>query len=120
MVRACLDVFLQPLPCLRDGFHLCLLETNDSCPYGSGFAQGKEFGEEYRGALAPCVNSFLVLVKPLFRLPHKGKGKQAEPDGVRCDIFYDDGVAQLKEVLEMSVGVLIGQSTEGTSLHHSD
>ena len=62
----------------------------------------------------PCPCKTTVSPSPL------GRRKQAEPDGVRCDIFYDDGVAQLKEVLEMSVGVLIGQSTEGTSLHHSD
>jgi hypothetical protein len=52
------------------------------------------------------VDSFLVLVEPLFRLPHKGEGKQTEPDGIWCDIFDDDGVAKLKEVLQMCICVL--------------
>jgi hypothetical protein len=41
----------------------------------------------------------LVLIKPLFRLPYKGEGKQAEPDALWCDVFNDDGAAQLEEVM---------------------
>ena len=99
MVRACLDVILQPLPRLEDRFHGILLEVGNSSPQGIGFSHGEELQEEQRGAFHPCVVCFLVLVEPLFHLPHEGEGKQTESDAFRCDNFDDDGVAQLKEVL---------------------
>ena len=93
MVGIGLDVLLQPFPRLRYGFHLCLLEIGDHSPQSIGFAHGEEFDEERSGAFAPRVNSLLVLVEPLFRLSHKGKGKQMELDSLRCDTLDDDGVA---------------------------
>jgi hypothetical protein len=72
---------------------------------------GKKLCEERRDTLVPRVDSFLVLIKPPLRLPRKGEGKQAEPDACWCDVFYDDGVTQLKEVLEMSNCVLARQTT---------
>jgi hypothetical protein len=70
-----------------------LLEIGDPSPKSIGFAHGKELGEERSGAFAPCVNSFLILVKPLFHLSHKVKGKQEELDSHGCDVLDDDGVA---------------------------
>jgi hypothetical protein len=72
------------------------------------------------GAFALGVHSFLIPVEPLFCLPHKGEGKQTEPDSVGCDVFDDDCVAQFKKVCQVSVGILTGQSTEWTGMHHGD
>jgi hypothetical protein len=52
-----------------------LLEIGNSSPQGIGFAHGKEFCEERSGAFASRVDSFIVLVEPLFRLPHGVEGK---------------------------------------------
>ena len=120
MVWACLDVVLQPLPCLGNGFHGALLEVRNLSPQGIGFAHGEELGEEHRGTFVPCLGSFLVLVEPLLRLPREGEGKQVKPDTLRCDIPDDDGVAQLKEVLEIRVRVLTRQTMELVCLHHRD
>ena len=120
MVRACLDVVLQPLPHLRNGFHGILLEVGDSSPQGIGFAHGEELGEERRETFVPRLDSFLFFVEPLLRRPREGEGKQAEPDALRCDILEDDSVAQLEEVLEMHVCVLIRQTMELVCLHHRD
>jgi hypothetical protein len=43
-----------------------------------------------------------------------------EPDCVSCDSTYHYGFAQLKEVLEMGVGILIWLATERAGLHHVD
>jgi len=43
-----------------------------------------------------------------------------EPDAILCDVFDDDSVAQLKEVLKVSVGIFALQATELTCLHHRD
>ena len=43
-----------------------------------------------------------------------------EPDAHGCDVLYDDGVAQLEEVLEMRVCVLTWQTIELVCLHHHD
>jgi hypothetical protein len=59
----------------------------------------------------PHVDRFLALVKPLFLLPHKGEGKQVEPDACWGDVFHDDGVMQLKEVLEVSTCILAWKTT---------
>ena len=40
-----------------------------------GFAQREEFSEECRGTLVPRADGFLVLIKPLFRLPQEGERK---------------------------------------------
>ena len=70
-----------------------MLEVENSYPQGVGFAHGEKLSEERRGAISPCIDIFLVLVEPLFRLPHKGEGKQTKTNALRCDVFYDDGVA---------------------------
>ena len=43
-----------------------------------------------------------------------------KPDALWCDVFYDDGVTQLEEVLEVRVCVLARQTTELVCLHHRD
>jgi len=88
-----LDVVLQPLPHLRNGFHGILLEVGDSSPQGIGFAHGEEHSEECHGTFVPHVDSFLFHVEPLFCPPLEGEGKQAKPDAHGCDILDDDGVA---------------------------
>jgi hypothetical protein len=75
---------------------------------------------ECHGTFVPCVDSFLVLIKPLFCLPCEGEGKQAELDASRCDVFNDNSVAQLREVLKVSVHVLTWQTKELVCLHHLD
>ena len=67
-----------------------------------------------------CADGFLVLIKPLFRFPQEGEGKQAEPDGVSHNALYGYGLAKLQKVLEMGIGVLIWLATEWASLHHVD
>ena len=93
VVRACLDVVLQPFPRLGNGFRGVLLEVGDLSPQGIGFAHGEELGEERRGTFVPRLDSFLFLIKPPLHLPQEGEGKQAEPDALRCDVLDDDSVA---------------------------
>jgi hypothetical protein len=50
-----------------------LLEIGDSSPHDIGFAHKEELGEERSRAFAPYINSFLVLVEPLFCLFPQGK-----------------------------------------------
>jgi len=76
MVRAFLDVILQPLPCLGDRFHGVLLEIQNSSPQGIGFAHEEELREEHSGAFLPQVDSFLILIKPPLRLPAREKGNR--------------------------------------------
>ena len=73
---------------------------------------------ERRGTLVPRADGFLVLIKPLFRLPQEGERKQAEPDSVSRNAPYSYDFAELQEVLEMGVSVLIRLATEWASLHH--
>jgi hypothetical protein len=96
------------------------MEVRDIPPQSVGPAHWEELGEEYHIALFPCVNSFLVLIKPLFRLSGEGKGKQTKPDAVLRDVLDDDDVTQLKEVLKVGVGILNWQATELARLHHRD
>jgi hypothetical protein len=86
----------------------------------SGFAHGEKFREEHHETFVPRVDSFLVLVEPLFCLPHEGEGKQTEPDASWCDIFDDDYVAQLKEVLQVCTRILAWQAIELACLYHHD
>ena len=79
-------------------------------PLGHWFCPWEKFREECRG----------TFVEPLFCLHRKGEGKQTEPDASLCDIFYDDCVAQLKEVLQVCVHVLARQTTELVCLYHHD
>ena len=73
---------------------------------------------EHRGTFDARVDSFLVLVEPLIHLPYEGEGKQMEPNASWWDVFDDDGVAQLKEVLQVCTCVLAWQTTELVLLHH--
>ena len=79
-----------------------------------------KISEERRGTLVPRADGFLVLIKPLFRLPQEGERKQTEPDGVSRNAPYGYDLAKLQKVLEMGVGVLIRLATEWASLHHVD
>ena len=81
------------------------------CPWGK-ISQGTLWN------ICPTFDDFLALVEPLFHLPHKGEGKQTEPDASWCDVIDDDSVAQLKEVLQVCTCVLAWQTTELVRLHH--
>jgi hypothetical protein len=61
---------------------------------GVGFAYREEFGEECRGTLGPDVDSFPVLVEPLFLPPKEGEWKRMESDDLGVDSLYDDGVTK--------------------------
>ena len=41
-----------------------------------------------------------------------------EPDASWCNVFDEDGVAQLKEVLQVCTCILAGQTTKLVCLHH--
>ena len=43
-----------------------------------------------------------------------------EPDAGWCDVFYDYGVAQLQEVLQVCTCILAGQTIELVCLYHRD
>jgi hypothetical protein len=79
---------------------------------------GKNFARNVVEHFIPHVDGFLVLVEPLLRLLHEGEGKEIEPDACWCDIFYDNGVAQLKKVLKVHACVLTRQTTKLVCLHH--
>ena len=46
--------------------------------------------------------------------------ENTEPDDVGGDVFDDDRVTELQEVLEMSIYVLVWQATERACMHHGD
>ena len=92
------DVFLQHFPSFWDGFHPRLLETGYPPAQGICFAQREELCEECLGAFIPGVDVFL-LVKPLFRPPQQGEGKQAKLDNIGGDTPYHHSVAKLQKVL---------------------
>jgi hypothetical protein len=72
------------------------------------FAQREEFREEHRGTFVPRADGFCVLVEPIFCLPQERERKQTEPDCICRDTPYDYGLTEFKEVLQMSIGVLVG------------
>ena len=96
------------------------MEVGKSSTKGVGFAHREELHEECRGTLVPCVDSFPVLVEPLFHPPSEREREQAESDYLWCDTLHNDGVSQHQEVLEMCVGILARQSIEWICLHHCD
>ena len=83
---------------------------------GICFAQREEFCEERLGAFGPGVD-VIFLVKPLVRLPQQG-GKQMKLDNIGGDSPYDNSVAELKKILQVSICVLIRLATEWANLHH--
>ena len=62
---------------------------------GIGFVHWEELHEECCGTLVSSVDSFSVLVEPLFCPPLEVEREQAESNYLRCDTLHDDGVAQL-------------------------
>ena len=114
------DVFLKPFPCLGYSFYGFLLEVGNPSPKSVGFAHREELSEECRGTFVPRVDCFRVLVEPPLRFPHKGEREKTEPDDVGGDVFDDDRVTELQEVLKMSVRILVRQATERACLHYGD
>jgi hypothetical protein len=72
---------------------------------------GKNFTTNAAEHLLHVSTTSLSFVEPLFRLPHEGEGERAKTYSFRCDVFDDVGVAQFKEVLQVSTGILTWQST---------
>ena len=79
---------------------------------GICFAQWEEFYEERLGAFGLGVDVFF-LVKPLFRLPQQGEGKQTKLDNIGGDTPYHYVVVELQEILQMRIGILIGLPQNG-------
>ena len=73
---------------------------------GLCFAQQEELRKERLGAFIPGADVFF-LIKPLFRLPQEGKGKQTKLDNIGGNTPYDNGVAELQKILQMCICVLI-------------
>ena len=86
-------------------------------PLGHWFCPWGKLREDCRGTFVPHIDSFLFFVEPLFCLLRKGEGKQTEPDAILCNIFDDDGVAQLQEVLQVCTCVA-WQTTELVCIYH--
>jgi hypothetical protein len=97
-----------------------LLKVENSSTKGMGFTHQEELRKEHRGILVPCIDNFLVLIKPLFHPPQEGEWKQTKYNDLWCDTLYIDGVALLQAVLEMCIGVLARQPTEWICLDHPD
>ena len=62
---------------------------------GICFAQREEFSEKHRGTFVPHADGFLILIKPLFRLPQEGERKQAELDSIIRNASYRYGLVEL-------------------------
>ena len=109
------DVFLQPFPSFRDGFHPYLLETGYFPAHGICFAQWEELCEERLGAFIPGVD-VLFLVKPLSGLPQQGEEKQPALDDISGDTPYHNGIAKLQKVVLASFFGLPQNGLDGTML----
>ena len=83
-----------------------------------GFARWEELREERLGTFVPSIHSSLVSIKPLLRSHQERERKQTEPDSILRYTFDNKSTAELKELLEMSVGILIGLAAEWAGLHH--
>ena len=70
-----------------------MLEVGNSSTKGIGFVHWEELHEECHGTFVPCVDSFPVLVEPLFCPPQEGEREQAKSDYLWYGILHDDGVA---------------------------
>jgi len=118
VVWAGLDVILQPLPCLGGWIPKKFARSLKFSPLGHWFCPWGKLCEERRGTFVPCVDSFLLFIEPLSRLPREGEGKQTELDASWCDVFDDDGVVQLQEGLQVCTCILAWQAIELACLHH--
>ena len=83
-----------------------------------GFARRKELREERLGTFVPSVHGSLVSIKPLLRSPQKRERKQMEPNCILRYTLDKKSTTELQELLEMSVGILIGLATKRAGLHH--
>ena len=86
-------------------------------PSGHWFCPWGKLCKECYETFVPRTDGFLLFKEPLFHLPREGKGKQTEPDTSWCDVFDDDGVAQLQEVLQVCTCVLDRQTIEMVCLY---
>ena len=85
---------------------------------GIGFARREELREERLGTFVPSVNRNLVSIKPLLRSPQEREWEQTKPDCILRYTLDNKSTAELQELLEMSVSILIGLATKWVGLHH--
>src|SRR6185312_6973874 len=83
-----------------------------------GFARREELREERLSTFVPSIHSSLVSIKPLLHSPQERERKQTELDSILRYILDNKSTAELQELLEMSVGILIVLATEWAGLHH--
>lgn len=66
-----------------------------------------------------ATSLLLVSVEPFRGLAYQRAWEQTEPNGIRSQVLYGKGVAQLQELLYVNTGVLMSFPTKWT-LHHRD
>ena len=68
MMRACLDILLESLPCLRNGFSGVLLEVRNFAMKKIGFFDREELDEKVIRTLLPSIQGSHVGIEPMLRL----------------------------------------------------
>jgi len=120
MMRTCMNVLLETLPCFRNRLVWLLLEAWDSSTKGIGFAYREELLEEHIGASFPCGGFIFIGVEPLLHLPKQWEWEKAKADGIRHHPLDGEGTTHLHEVLEVGFRVLMGIPTKWVGLHLID
>ena len=117
-MRACLNVLLESLPCLQNGFSGLLLEVRNFAMKKIGFIDREELDEEVVWTLPPCIQGSRVGIKPMLRLFEQWERKKSESNGVLWDSSNWDCVANLQKILKMSISILRRFAMKRASLHH--
>jgi len=68
MMRACLNVLLESLPCLRNGFSGLLLKVRNFATKKIGFTNREELNEEVIRTLLPGIQGPHVGIEPMLCL----------------------------------------------------
>jgi len=107
MVRIHLDVLLKPLPSFGNVLIWRCWKLKIVPRRAFILPIGKNFCEEWIGAIVPCVYQTFVGIKPLFHSPQKREQKQSELNHILRDSLDHKSTAGLQELLEMSASILI-------------
>jgi len=95
MVRACLDVLLESLPCLQNRFSGLLLEVRIFAMKEIGFTDREELDEEVVWTLLPHIQGSRIGTKPMLHLFEQWERKKSESNGVLWDSSNWDCVTNL-------------------------